>query len=118
MTANLSIIAASRGSSSQISMPGTLVAIGLNSPRISAGASGLRSNMSWCGGPPGRKTMMTALCELRIPACASAARSCGKRQPAQRQAADLQEVAPRDAVAEPPPRPACRVHIAIRLPEG
>ena len=34
---NLSIIAAIRGKCSQISMPGTLVLIGLNSPRISAG---------------------------------------------------------------------------------
>ena len=60
--------AAMRGNCSQISMPGTLVLIGLNSPRISAGASIFRSNMSWCGGPPGRKIMMIALCERRIPA--------------------------------------------------
>ncbi len=52
--ANLSIIAAIFGNSSPIWMPGTLVLIGLNSPRISAGASGLRSHMSRCGGPPGR----------------------------------------------------------------
>ena len=38
---SLSMILASRGSSSQISMPGTLVAIGSNSPRISLGASDL-----------------------------------------------------------------------------
>ena len=37
-----------------ISMPGTLVAIGLNSPRNSTGAVGFRSNMSWCEGPPPR----------------------------------------------------------------
>ena len=54
MMANLSIILAMRGNSSQIWIPGTLVWIGLNSPRTSAGASGLRSHMSMCGGPPGR----------------------------------------------------------------
>ena len=37
---NLSAWRAVRGSNSQISMPATLVAIGLNSPRISLGASG------------------------------------------------------------------------------
>jgi hypothetical protein len=37
-----------------------LVLMGENSPRISDGASILRSNMSWCGGPPGRKIMMMA----------------------------------------------------------
>ena len=34
--------------------PARLVAIGLNSPRISAGASGLRSNVSWWARPPER----------------------------------------------------------------
>ena len=46
MMVNLSIILASRGMCSQISMPGTLVAIGRNEPRISAGAFILRSYMS------------------------------------------------------------------------
>ena len=54
-TAALSIRPASRGKTSQISTPGTLVAIGLNSPRISAGASGLRSNVSWCGRAAGQE---------------------------------------------------------------
>ncbi len=35
-----------RGSISQIWIPGTLVGMGLNSPRISLGASGFRSYMS------------------------------------------------------------------------
>ena len=43
---NLSIILAISGKCSPMSMPGTLVLIGLNSPRISAGASGFRSHMS------------------------------------------------------------------------
>ena len=67
MAANLSIIEASCGSNSQISMPGTLVAMGLNSPRISTGASGFKSIRSWCGGPPDRKIMITALCDDRRP---------------------------------------------------
>src|SRR5262249_43993499 len=45
---------ASRGKSSLMRMPATLVAIGRSSPRISAGASGLRSQVSSCGGPPVR----------------------------------------------------------------
>jgi hypothetical protein len=50
--ANLSAIFAWSGNSSQTSMPGTFVLIGLNSPRYSAGAAGLRSYMSMCDGPP------------------------------------------------------------------
>ena len=53
-TASLSAILAWSGISSQMSKPGTLVLIGLNSPRYSAGAPGLRSYMSWCGGAPHR----------------------------------------------------------------
>jgi hypothetical protein len=40
------------GKCSQRLMPGALVAMGLNSPRIPTGASGLRSNMSCVAGPP------------------------------------------------------------------
>ena len=72
---------AKRGKCSQIWMPGTFVLIGLNSPRISEGASILRSNMSWCDGPPGRKIMMIALCERRRPDCVSAWSSCGRVSP-------------------------------------
>ena len=52
MMAYLSAILANNGNCSLISIPGTLVFIGLNSPRRSAGASGLRSNVSCWGGPP------------------------------------------------------------------
>ena len=52
--AYLSASRASRGSFSQISRPGTFVRMGLNSPRNSAAASGLRSKVSCCGGPPQR----------------------------------------------------------------
>ena len=50
---NLSIMLAMRGNNSQISIPGTLVLIGLKSPRISTGEYGLRSQRSICEGPPG-----------------------------------------------------------------
>jgi hypothetical protein len=61
MTTHLSMRAAMRVNTSPIWTPGTRVLIGLNPPRISAGASVLISHMSWCGGPPPRKTLMTAL---------------------------------------------------------
>src|SRR5437763_8151962 len=40
-------------------MPGTFVLMGLNSPRTSAGAFGLRSYMSMCDGPPACQMRMT-----------------------------------------------------------
>ncbi len=46
------------GSTSLISRPGTDVAIGLNSPRTSAGAFGLGSNVSRCDGPPASQIRM------------------------------------------------------------
>ena len=87
---------ASCGNTSQISMPGTLVAIGLNSPRISAGASVLISHMSWCGGPPPRKILITALWDdARARACLGT-EQIGQRQrhqAAHRQPADANEIA-------------------------
>src|SRR5206468_5668005 len=50
---------ACRGRCSPIWMPGTLVAIGLNSPRTSTGALGLRSYMSMWLGPPASHSRMT-----------------------------------------------------------
>jgi hypothetical protein len=47
--------AARPGRCSQISMPELAVEIGLNSPRISAGARGFRSKLSCCARPPERK---------------------------------------------------------------
>ena len=49
---NWSAIAAVRGSNSQNESPGTRVAMGEKTPRISAGASGLGSKVSYCDGPP------------------------------------------------------------------
>ena len=51
-TVTLSITLARWGSPSQTSMPGTFERIDPSSPRISAGASGLGSNVSsWLGEP-------------------------------------------------------------------
>ena len=50
----LSAILASPGKASQISIPGTFVRTGRQGPANSRGAWGLRSNMSWWGGPPTR----------------------------------------------------------------
>lgn len=47
------------GKCSLIWMPGTLVAMGRNVPRISSGTSGLQLNISKCDGPPERNSMMT-----------------------------------------------------------
>ena len=66
---------------SQMSSPGTLVGIGLYSPRMPEGASGFMSNMSRCGGPPARNTMMTALCDRETPAWASACNNWGSESP-------------------------------------
>ncbi len=55
---------ASLGRCSLISRPGTFVAIGLNSPRNSLGASGLRSKVSMCDGPPPR---FTKIAEVALP---------------------------------------------------
>ena len=100
-TASLSIIAASFGNSSQIWMPGTFVLIGLNSPRISAGASGLRSHMSWCGGPPGKKTLISDLCVAPNALLSLGSQKRRQRQPAGDRTADDQEISSREAVAEP-----------------
>src|ERR1044072_2266803 len=58
---NLSASFAWSGSISEISMPETFVLMGLNSPRISEGASGFMSYMSMWLGPPPRQIMMTDL---------------------------------------------------------
>ena len=62
------------------------MAIGLNSPRISTGASGFRSIMSICGGPPSRWMLMTALVGGRDPGGRFGAQQVGQRQPAEARA--------------------------------
>ena len=69
----LSMIAAVLGIISLRSIPGTLVRIGWNGPRISLGAVGFRSTMSWWGGPPGSRIMIVALWGRETPWTDSAA---------------------------------------------
>ena len=72
MILNLSAHFACSGSSSPTSMPGTFVRIGRKSPRYSLGASGFRSYISMCGGPPGSQTKITdrSSCAATVPAWA------------------------------------------------
>lgn len=77
--------AASMGRRELIGVPGTLVAIGGNSPRTSAGASGFRSNVSIWGGPP-MKRRMHALARpapraTGVDACVRARNSARKASP-------------------------------------
>ena len=55
----LSAIFACRENNPLASIPGTLVFIGMNSPRYSLGASGFMSYISMCGRPPGSQTKIT-----------------------------------------------------------
>src|SRR5207253_11493216 len=59
--AYLSAHLARNGMCWEISMPGTLVFIGRDSPRYSAGEFGFRSQMSWCAGAPVMNTRITDL---------------------------------------------------------
>src|SRR5436305_707232 len=61
ISVTLSIWSASIDIISLTWMPSTLVLMGLNSPRMLEGASGLGSQMSMWLGPPCRKSMMTDL---------------------------------------------------------
>src|SRR5436309_1224129 len=64
-------------------MPGTVVAIGLNSPRISTGAAGFMSHMSRWLGPPLRKMRMQASADAAcgLAGLSRASRSRGKDSP-------------------------------------
>ena len=62
MIDHLSMIFALIGRCSQIWMPGTLVEIGLNSPRYSDGALGFMSQVSIWLGPPRIHRMITDFC--------------------------------------------------------
>src|SRR5439155_8050438 len=80
----LSARRAQRGRCSPISMPVTLVLIGLYGPRISTGASGFRSHMSMVLGPPSRKRKMHAFAFGGVSVAAVAAHwnSRGRLSPA------------------------------------
>ena len=75
MSVALSKALAIIGMCSPMCVPGILVGIGLKSPRILAGASGLGSQMSMWLGPPCKKTMITdlALPKPRAPSYLAAA---------------------------------------------
>ena len=80
-------------------MPGTLVRIGRKSPRYSAGASGFMSYVSMCGGPPGSQMKMTDVSGDGPPASAAVSfhgQHAGRAEAAERQGAELEEVATRD----------------------
>src|SRR4051812_41523887 len=63
-------------------MSGAVVWIGLNSPRYSTGACGLRSHISMCDAPPQRKKSTVERAGLRGSATAGAsAASAPGRQP-------------------------------------
>jgi hypothetical protein len=93
MMANLSIIFAMRGKSSQIWMPGTFVLMGRNSPRISDGALGFRSNMSRCEGRR-QEDVDDGLMGGAGLGLGFEGEEAGERQAARGHAADLQEGAP------------------------
>src|SRR5262245_59446402 len=73
MIASRSVSRAVRGINSPMLVPGTTVSMGLNSPRTSAGASGLGSQVECCGGPPMRKRMMQ---DRALPVWAAAGAAC------------------------------------------
>ena len=82
-------------------MPGTLVSIGLNGPRISAGASGFMSQVSSWLGPPTRNSMMQFMSRAAVGAPGRLEREqVAERQAEQAQRARVQEVAALQAVAE------------------
>src|SRR5262245_11704917 len=74
---------ARRGKYSTNRTPGTEVGLVANSPRISAGASGLGSNVSrWLGPPTWYKKMQEQAVALRVAPRASASNSLGNVNPA------------------------------------
>ena len=99
---NLSACRARRGISSLIRTPGTLVSTGRKVPRISAGASGFRSHISRCDGPPERNKTITdrARCRLRAGPCRLLqSQQVGEGQCAQAEAADAEQFTAGESVA-------------------
>ena len=82
-------------------MPGTLVAIGLNSPRMPSGAWGFRSKVSCCEGPPHMNSWMQLLCRFRETAARTRwLRSPGKVKTKKAEAANSQELPAGQPIAE------------------
>ena len=90
----LSISRACSGKSSETCTPGTAVEIALSGPRNSAGASGLGSYVSCCGGPPSSQIKITDRSPGRpaplVPAAPAPATS-SQRQPGRPETANLQK---------------------------
>ena len=85
-----------RGSNSQTPTPGRLEAIGLNSPRSSAGASGFMSKVSCCGTPPNWCRKITDLARTFRPELRLGPQGRGQAQSQRAQRADLQHLAARE----------------------
>src|SRR5262245_35767834 len=67
---------------SAMRMPGNVVGIVLNSPRISTGASGFGSNVSMCDGPPCIHSRMQLTClRFALGCSARSFRNCGNDKP-------------------------------------
>src|ERR1022692_4459431 len=79
-----------RGKFSEISIPGTLVLIGLYGPRISTGALGFMCQVSSCDGPPTRNSMMQLVSFFLLTAA----------QPEHGKRAGMQKIAAARAIAK------------------
>ena len=77
---NLSAHLAMLGINSPIWVPGTLVGIGRNSPRISEGALGFKSYMSMWLGPPNIHKRMQFTSRFGLAVCC-ARKTCGRLKP-------------------------------------
>ena len=90
------------GKCSQIGMPGTLVAIGRNSPRIPSGASGFMSNESMWLSPPVKNTRITDLARggdalVRLAALRTRSQEVGQAEAQQPRESHLNELTPNNA---------------------
>src|SRR6516162_9175832 len=80
-SASRSVWRARRGRCSLTRTPGVRVAMAANSPRYSAGASGLGSQVSCWAGPPHMNRTMQALALPPVGAVARPRSSCGRPRP-------------------------------------
>src|SRR4051794_7146442 len=101
-TQSLSAWRANFGKTEPKRMPGKLVGIGPNSPRISGGASGFGSQVECCGGPPirNRTTQFFALAvELGL-AWTRASEQLRERESEGRETADAERGAAGEPIAQ------------------
>ena len=82
ISVNLWASLAMRGKCSQICSPGTVVGIGLNSPRYWSGDSGFKSHVSCCAGPPHMNNTMHAFARRGgVLTAVDALKNCGNPSP-------------------------------------